>query len=98
MNNYELFNRAKWWLSLGVDLVPIRSHSKALIRRYGASLKHVATEREAWLWFAKLEVNLGVVCGGLMGLTCIDFDEAQAYSTHERKVPFPTLSSTPLST
>jgi hypothetical protein len=79
MNNHELFDRAKWWLGQGVDLVPIRSRTKALIRGYGARLRHVANEREAWLWFAKLQVNLGVVCGGLMGLTCVDFDIPQAY-------------------
>ena len=77
--NPELFTRAKWWLSQGVELVPIQSKSKALVKGYGAHSKHITNEPEAWLWFTKLQVNLGVVCGGSTGLTCIDFDVADTY-------------------
>ena len=91
-NNHELFNRAKWWLSQGVELVPIRTGTKALVRGYGSTLRHVTNEHEAWLWFDKLKVNLGVVCGGFIGLTCIDFDVAQAYDNW-RSGPGQTLQT-----
>jgi hypothetical protein len=75
----ELLTRAIWWLSQGVELVPLRSQTKAVIKGYGTHSKHITTERDARFWFGKLGVNLGLVCGGLIGLVCADFDDAQAY-------------------
>ena len=79
MSNSECFDRARWWLSQGVDLVPIRSNTKAIITGYGVNSKHITTEKHAWLWFEKLGVNLGVICGGMIGLACVDFDDAEAF-------------------
>src|SRR5207247_2003428 len=79
MSSHELFDRAKWWLAQGVEPVPIRTGSKALVKGYGAHSRHVTNEAEAWLWWQKHQVNLGVVCGGLMGLACMDFNVGQAY-------------------
>jgi hypothetical protein len=79
MSNSECFDRARWWLSQGVELVPIRSYAKAIITGYGVNSNHITTEKHAWLWFEKLGVNLGVICGGMIGLACVDFDDAAAF-------------------
>ncbi len=76
---HELYTRAKHWLKAGADLVPIRSDSKALIKGYGANSKHVTTEASAWYWWAKTGVNLGVVCGGALGLAVLDFDQVELF-------------------
>jgi len=79
MSNPELYQRAKYWLNQGAELVPIRSGTKASIKGYGSRSRHVTDEKSAWYWWGKLGVNLGVVCGGVLGLSVLDFDDADLY-------------------
>jgi hypothetical protein len=75
------YERACWWLKLGVDLVPLKPTSKHLQPGYGASKAHIATTDFARKWFLNTDANLGVVLGNPAGLVVADWDNARDYET-----------------
>jgi len=74
------FRQAQWWLSRGIDVVPIKQGSKHLVRGFGASKRHITSTSEAQRWFLHSSSNLGVVLGGKAGLVVADWDDAEAHA------------------
>ena len=74
----EAVHRGQAWLDQGVELVPLRSHSKALITGFGPRSRHLTTPLELREWMLK-GCNLGVVLGGALGLAVADFETIQAW-------------------
>lgn len=71
--------RACWWLAQGVEVVPLKPHSKELQPGYGARKAHIATTAFARQWFLNTEANLGIVLGGAGGLVVGDWDSDREY-------------------
>jgi hypothetical protein len=71
--------RAGWWLEQGIDVVPLKPHSKELQRGYGSRQAHISTTDLARQWFLNTDANLGVVLGGPSRLAVADWDSLQAY-------------------
>lgn len=76
-----LFERALWWLSFGVDLVPVQPGRKAIVNGFGPYQKRITSLAEARPWFETRQCNLAVVCGSGPGLVAIDFDDPAAFSS-----------------
>jgi len=74
----EAIHRGQAWLDQGVELVPLRSHSKALITGFGPRSRHLTTPAELREWMLK-GCNLGVVLGGPLGLAVADFETIPAW-------------------
>ena len=77
---------AFWWLSLGVDLVPLYPRSKFIFRGFGPHQSRLIDRRGLPLWFGDPANchNLGIVLGGLFGLMCLDFDDAKLFDDWRR--------------
>lgn len=78
---HSRYRRALWWLEQGIDVVPLKPHSKHLHPGFGANKQHIADDVAASRWFRQTGANLGVVLGGDRGLVIADWDDAQAYAT-----------------
>lgn len=81
-NQQERFDRAKWWLAQGFDVVPLQPQSKYLVKGFGAHSRHITGEPLARRWFVGQDANLGVVLGfpsGPQALAVADFDDVAGY-------------------
>lgn len=75
------YERARWWLAQGVDVVPLKPGSKQLQPGYGSQQAHICDVAFAAKWFLNTQANLGVVLGGPAGLAVLDWDDRQTYQT-----------------
>ena len=73
------YERACWWLSQGIAVVPLKPQSKELQPGYGACKAQITDPDFAHLWFLNTDANLGVVLGGSTGLVVADWDAAAPY-------------------
>ncbi len=73
------YERARWWLAHGVDVVPLKPQSKELQPGYGARKAYIKSLDFARQWFLNTDANLGVVLGGLTGLIVADWDDGHQY-------------------
>lgn len=76
---HSRYRRALWWLTQGIDVVPLKPHSKHLHPGFGANKQHITDDVAASRWFQQTGANLGVVLGSDRGLVIADWDDAQAY-------------------
>jgi hypothetical protein len=70
---------ALYWLSLGVEVLPLKPRSKHLQPGYGPRKARISDPVFARQWFINTNANLGVVLGGSPGLLVADWDDAQTY-------------------
>jgi len=70
---------ALFWLSLGVEVLPLKPRSKHLQPGYGPRKARISDPAFARRWFLNTNANLGVVLGGTPGLLVADWDDAQTY-------------------
>ncbi len=70
---------ALFWLSLGVEVLPLKPRSKHLQPGFGPRKARISDPSFARKWFLNTNANLGVVLGGLSGLLVADWDDAQTY-------------------
>lgn len=75
------YERARWWLAHGFDVVPLKPQSKELQPGYGARQAHITSLDFARQWFLTTDANLGVVLGGAAGLVVADWDNARQYES-----------------
>ena len=75
------YERARWWLAHGVDVVPLKPQSKELQPGYGARQAHITSRDFARRWCLNTDANLGVVLGGTAGLVVADWDDARQYES-----------------
>jgi hypothetical protein len=73
------FERARWWLALGVAVLPLKPRSKHLQPGFGPHQSCITDPDVARRWFLDTNANLGVVLGGSAGLVVADWDDAAAY-------------------
>lgn len=77
----ERYERARWWLSHGVEVLPLKPRSKELQPGYGSWRAHISDVVLARQWFLNTDANLGVVLGGEAGLIVVDWDDVRDYET-----------------
>jgi hypothetical protein len=70
---------ALYWLSLGVEVLPLKPRSKHLQPGYGPCKARISDPAFARKWFLNTNANLGVVLGSTSGLIVADWDDAQTY-------------------
>ncbi len=73
------FRCALWWLSLGVDVLPLKPRSKHLQPGFGPRKTRISDPAFARKWFLNTNANLGVLLGRPAGLLVADWDDAQTY-------------------
>jgi hypothetical protein len=73
------YERACWWLSQSIAVVPLRPQSKELHPGYGARKAQITDLDFARQWFLNTDANLGVVLGGAPGLVVADWDAVAPY-------------------
>ncbi|HOT91544.1 MAG TPA: CHC2 zinc finger domain-containing protein [Anaerolineae bacterium] len=86
----QVFERALYWISNKVPLVPLQPKSKSLITGFGAYSQRITTEDTAWYWFGERACNLAVVTGH--GLVVLDFDCPGEYDAW--RMAWPDLADT----
>jgi hypothetical protein len=70
---------AFFWLSLAVEVLPLKPRSKHLQPGYGPRKARIADPAFARKWFLNTNANLGVLLGGTSGLLVADWDDEQTY-------------------
>lgn len=70
---------ALFWLSLGVEVLPLKPRSKHLQPGYGPCKARISDPAFARKWFLNTNANLGVLLGGTSGLLIADWDDVQTY-------------------
>lgn len=73
------FQRACWWLSRGVEIVPLKPRSKHIQPGYGPHRAQITDVSVARKWFLNTDANLGVVLGKDAGLVVGDWDTVEDY-------------------
>jgi hypothetical protein len=70
---------ALFWLSLGVEVLPLKPRSKHLQPGYGPRKARISDPAFARKWFLNTNANLGVLLSGTSGLLVADWDDEQTY-------------------
>ena len=77
--NGSTLDWAKFYLSKGFSLIPLRSRDKASAKSSWKEYQtKKPTESELEDWFAKGDKNIGIVTGGISGIVVIDLDSEAA--------------------
>ena len=77
----ELSRFLRLYQGWGVNIIPIASRSKKPhLETWMEYQSRRSTQEEIDEWFARADVNVGIVCGSISGnLVVIDFDDPQDY-------------------
>lgn len=80
-----MLNEALHYLTLGMSVIPLKSHSKEPLINWKEFQSRKASESEILAWYAQWpEMNTGVVTGNVSGIAIIDLDGPEGLREAQR--------------